>query len=79
MMCGRLSQEVPSTGLRGDRGYFHFPGGKRELDREAMALVGDDVEHIVTAVAERGGQSHPGGKRGGTTPAAAPAGRPAYR
>src|SRR3981081_3023725 len=33
--------------------YFHFPGGKQELAREAIALAGDEIEEIVEAAAGR--------------------------
>jgi TetR/AcrR family transcriptional repressor of lmrAB and yxaGH operons len=27
--------------------YFHFPGGKAELAREAIARAGDELEELV--------------------------------
>jgi len=33
--------------------YFHFPGGKQELAREAIALAGDEIEETVARAASQ--------------------------
>jgi TetR/AcrR family transcriptional regulator, lmrAB and yxaGH operons repressor len=33
--------------------YFHFPGGKQELAREAIVLAGDEIEQMVADAAGR--------------------------
>jgi TetR/AcrR family transcriptional regulator, lmrAB and yxaGH operons repressor len=33
--------------------YFHFPGGKPELAREATVLAGGEIEHMVAQAAAR--------------------------
>src|SRR6266536_2759108 len=32
--------------------YFHFPGGKQELAREAIARAGDELQELVRALAQ---------------------------
>jgi len=35
--------------------YFHFPGGKQELAREAIARAGDEIEEMVDEAARHAG------------------------
>src|SRR3977135_1824892 len=42
-----FSDVVQESGAPRGSIYFHFPGGKQELAREAIALAGDEIEGIV--------------------------------
>jgi TetR/AcrR family transcriptional repressor of lmrAB and yxaGH operons len=48
-----FSDVVQQSGAPRGSIYFHFPGGKQELAREAIALAGDEIEEMVEAAAER--------------------------
>src|SRR5258707_668620 len=42
-----FSDVVSESGAPRGSTYFHFPGGKAELAREAIARAGDEVEEMV--------------------------------
>src|SRR5215472_12890286 len=42
-----FSDVVRESGAPRGSTYFHFPGGKAELAREAIALAGDEMEQMV--------------------------------
>ena len=46
-----FSDVVRDSGAPRGSTYFHFPGGKAELAREAIARAGDEVEEIVDQAA----------------------------
>src|SRR2546421_10400566 len=48
-----FSDVVRESGAPRGSIYFHFPGGKQELAREAVALAGDEIEEMVEAAAGR--------------------------
>jgi TetR/AcrR family transcriptional repressor of lmrAB and yxaGH operons len=48
-----FSDVVQESGAPRGSIYFHFPGGKQQLAREAIALAGDEIEEMVEAAAGR--------------------------
>jgi TetR/AcrR family transcriptional regulator, lmrAB and yxaGH operons repressor len=46
-----FSDVVQASGAPRGSIYFHFPGGKQELAREAIALAGDEIEQMVAEAA----------------------------
>ncbi len=46
-----FSDVVEASGAPRGSIYFHFPGGKQELAREAVALAGDEIEQMVAEAA----------------------------
>jgi TetR/AcrR family transcriptional repressor of lmrAB and yxaGH operons len=46
-----FSDVVRESGAPRGSTYFHFPGGKQELAREAIARAGDEVEEMVDQAA----------------------------
>ena len=46
-----FSDVVRESGAPRGSTYFHFPGGKQELAREAIARAGDEVEELVDQAA----------------------------
>jgi AcrR family transcriptional regulator len=46
-----LSDVIEASGAPRGAIYFHFPGGKQELAREAVALAGDEIEQMVAEAA----------------------------
>jgi TetR/AcrR family transcriptional regulator, lmrAB and yxaGH operons repressor len=46
-----FSDVVRESGAPRGSTYFHFPGGKQELAREAIARAGDEVEEVVDEAA----------------------------
>ena len=46
-----FSDVVADSGAPRGSTYFHFPGGKAELAREAIARAGDELEEIVDEAA----------------------------
>ena len=46
-----FSDVVHESGAPRGSTYFHFPGGKQELAREAIARAGDEVEELVDEAA----------------------------
>lgn len=48
-----FSDVIQASGAPRGSIYFHFPGGKQELAREAIALAGDEIEQMVEAAAAR--------------------------
>jgi TetR/AcrR family transcriptional repressor of lmrAB and yxaGH operons len=48
-----FSDVVRESGAPRGSIYFHFPGGKQELARAAIALAGDEIEEMVEAAAGR--------------------------
>jgi TetR/AcrR family transcriptional regulator, lmrAB and yxaGH operons repressor len=46
-----FSDVIQASGAPRGSTYFHFPGGKQELAREAIALAGDEIEEMVAAAA----------------------------
>jgi TetR/AcrR family transcriptional repressor of lmrAB and yxaGH operons len=48
-----FSDVVRESGAPRGSIYFHFPGGKQELAREAVALAGDEIEEMVEMAAGR--------------------------
>src|SRR5260221_2590591 len=46
-----FSDVVRESGAPRGSTYFHFPGGKQELAREAIARAGDEVEELVDEAA----------------------------
>src|SRR5215472_2859245 len=50
-----FSDVVADSGAPRGSTYFHFPGGKAELAREAIARAGDELEEIVDQAARGAG------------------------
>ena len=50
-----FSDVIAGSGAPRGSIYFHFPGGKHELAREATALAGDEIEVVVAEAASRAG------------------------
>ena len=50
-----FSEVVRESGAPRGSTYFHFPGGKQELAREAIARAGDEVEELVDEAARHAG------------------------
>jgi len=50
-----FSDVVRDSGAPRGSTYFHFPGGKAELAREAVARAGDEVEELVDEAARHSG------------------------
>jgi TetR/AcrR family transcriptional repressor of lmrAB and yxaGH operons len=48
-----FSDVVRESGAPRGSTYFHFPGGKQELAREAIARAGDEIEEMVDEAARR--------------------------
>ena len=48
-----FSDVIGASGAPRGSTYFHFPGGKQELAREAIALAGDEIEELVAQAAGR--------------------------
>ncbi len=48
-----FSDVIQASGAPRGSTYFHFPGGKQELAREAIALAGDEIEELVALAAAR--------------------------
>jgi TetR/AcrR family transcriptional regulator, lmrAB and yxaGH operons repressor len=48
-----FSDVIQASGAPRGSTYFHFPGGKQELAREAIAMAGDEIEQLVTLAADR--------------------------
>jgi TetR/AcrR family transcriptional regulator, lmrAB and yxaGH operons repressor len=48
-----FSDVIEASGAPRGSTYFHFPGGKQELAREAIALAGDEIEQMVAEAAGR--------------------------
>ncbi len=48
-----FSDVVRESGAPRGSTYFHFPGGKQELAREAIARAGDEVEEMVDEAARQ--------------------------
>ncbi|HKN91065.1 MAG TPA: helix-turn-helix domain-containing protein, partial [Acidimicrobiia bacterium] len=48
-----FSDVVQESGAPRGSIYFHFPGGKLELAREATAQAGDEIEEAVAQAAAR--------------------------
>lgn len=48
-----FSDVIHASGAPRGSTYFHFPGGKQELAREAIALAGDEIEELVALAADR--------------------------
>jgi TetR/AcrR family transcriptional repressor of lmrAB and yxaGH operons len=46
-----FSELVRESGAPRGSTYFHFPGGKQELAREAIARAGDEMEELVDEAA----------------------------
>src|SRR5207245_3701066 len=46
-----FSDVVRDSGAPRGSTYFHFPGGKQELAREAIARAGDQIEEMVDQAA----------------------------
>src|SRR5258705_11253327 len=46
-----FSDVVRESGAPRGSTYFHFPGGKQELAREAIVRAGDELEEIVEQAA----------------------------
>jgi TetR/AcrR family transcriptional regulator, lmrAB and yxaGH operons repressor len=46
-----FSDVVRESGAPRGSTYFHFPGGKQELAREAIARAGDELEELVAQAA----------------------------
>jgi TetR/AcrR family transcriptional repressor of lmrAB and yxaGH operons len=46
-----FSDVVQASGAARGSIYFHFPGGKQELAREAIVLAGDEIEQMVALAA----------------------------
>jgi TetR/AcrR family transcriptional regulator, lmrAB and yxaGH operons repressor len=47
-----FSDVIQASGAPRGSTYFHFPGGKQELAREAIALAGDQIEEMVDLAAD---------------------------
>jgi TetR/AcrR family transcriptional regulator, lmrAB and yxaGH operons repressor len=52
-----FSDVIEGSGAPRGSIYFHFPGGKHELAREATALAGDEIEVTVAEAAGRAGDT----------------------
>jgi TetR/AcrR family transcriptional repressor of lmrAB and yxaGH operons len=50
-----FSDVVRDSGAPRGSTYFHFPGGKAELAREAIARAGDEIEEMVAQAARHAG------------------------
>jgi TetR/AcrR family transcriptional regulator, lmrAB and yxaGH operons repressor len=50
-----FSDVVRESGAPRGSIYHHFPGGKHELAREAIALAGDEIEEMVEQAAAKAG------------------------
>jgi TetR/AcrR family transcriptional repressor of lmrAB and yxaGH operons len=50
-----FSDMVRESGAPRGSTYFHFPGGKQELAREAIARAGDEMEELVDEAAGHAG------------------------
>jgi TetR/AcrR family transcriptional regulator, lmrAB and yxaGH operons repressor len=50
-----FSDVVRESGAPRGSTYFHFPGGKQELAREAIAKAGDELEELVDEAARHAG------------------------
>jgi TetR/AcrR family transcriptional repressor of lmrAB and yxaGH operons len=48
-----FSDVIQGSGAPRGSIYFHFPGGKHELAREAIALAGDEIEETVARAASQ--------------------------
>jgi TetR/AcrR family transcriptional repressor of lmrAB and yxaGH operons len=48
-----FSDVIEGSGAPRGSIYFHFPGGKHELAREAIALAGDEIEETVGLAASQ--------------------------
>jgi TetR/AcrR family transcriptional regulator, lmrAB and yxaGH operons repressor len=48
-----FSDVIEASGAPRGSTYFHFPGGKQELAREAIALAGDEIEQLVALAVDR--------------------------
>ena len=48
-----FSDVIEASGAPRGSIYFHFPGGKQELAREAIVLAGDEIEQMVAEAAGR--------------------------
>ena len=48
-----FSDVIEHSGVPRGSTYYHFPGGKRDLAREAIAAAGDEREEMVAKAAER--------------------------
>ncbi|HEY3238364.1 MAG TPA: TetR/AcrR family transcriptional regulator [Acidimicrobiia bacterium] len=48
-----FSDVIQGSGAPRGSIYFHFPGGKQELAREAIALAGDEIEETVAQAASQ--------------------------
>ncbi len=48
-----FSDVIQGSGAPRGSIYFHFPGGKQELAREAIALAGDEIEETVARAASQ--------------------------
>src|ERR1700751_6171594 len=48
-----FSDVIGASGAPRGSTYFHFPGGKQQLAREAIALAGDEIEKLVAQAADR--------------------------
>ena len=48
-----FSDVIEQSGAPRGSTYDHFPGGKRDLAREAIAAAGDEREEMVAKAAER--------------------------
>ena len=48
-----FSDVIQASGAPRGSTYFHFPGGKQELAREAVALAGDEIEQMAADAAGR--------------------------
>jgi TetR/AcrR family transcriptional regulator, lmrAB and yxaGH operons repressor len=50
-----FSDVVQASGAPRGSTYFHFPGGKEEPSREAIALACNEIEEMVALAADRAG------------------------
>src|SRR5260370_11807634 len=50
-----FSDVVRDSGAPRGSTYFHFPGGKAELAREAIARAGEEIEEMVAQAARHAG------------------------
>src|SRR5260370_28960711 len=48
-----FSDVVRESGAPRGSTYFHFPGGKQQLAREAIARAGDEVEEMIDEAARQ--------------------------
>jgi TetR/AcrR family transcriptional repressor of lmrAB and yxaGH operons len=48
-----FSDVIERSGAPRGSTYYYFPGGKRELAREAVASAGDEIEEMVATAADR--------------------------